>query len=379
MSDILNFNLEGSGRRVEGDRAIYPMSFLFRPGDYPDKKFSMTEEGINKIIDTFSNPVPGNIEHTDFLKGRACQIDKVFGIKEKGSLNLRGEVSVPLGLDNILEDHEKRLSCEFDRATGDLTGLALCINPRIEEAVLMTEFKKGDTTSHGQYTLQDIHDRSARAGAVCNFDAAKMTSKPEYKTIQAIHDMTTSSGATCKTGTAGSYYYTKDDPMDEEKFTKNVIDSIKDFLHPKKTEEETPVVKMTNTENERIINLEKQLAQEKDTRFMEFAKEKTESLFKEGKIEPSEKEDVFFAIYTAKKDDDKDNTKVKFTDGKTEKSRLDLALGIIENRTPVKLGRELIPSELNGARALFNSSTETEDKEFEAQINKYVADQKKGQ
>lgn len=220
-----------AGRRVEGDDAIYPVSLLFRPGDYPDKDFSMTPEELWLAEQTFT-PVSGNIEHTDFLRGRACQVRKVW-LDDEGE-GLRGEVSIPLGLDAILSQSERGLSCEWDRETKTLTGLALTVNPRVSDAALMTAFAafassdvssgrapgapRHDTPS-GQDFHQSVHDMAARAGAKCaRSNSARMHSGHELEGIQQIHDTAVEHGAMCaRIGGPSSVRYSAESGSDPQR------------------------------------------------------------------------------------------------------------------------------------------------------------------
>lgn len=191
------FALDSQGRRVEDGFAVYPNSKLFEAGDYPDKNFAASPEELLAVCSDFK-PFGGNIEHTDFLKGRACEVRRVF-VDDEDPFTLRGEVAVPLWLDENLAGHEKRLSCEFE-ADKSLTGIALCITPRVADAALMSafaEFAKRHDTPQGQRAVQEVHDLAARYGAVCQQSNAKMASRHESAGMQKIHDTAVEHGAVC--------------------------------------------------------------------------------------------------------------------------------------------------------------------------------------
>jgi hypothetical protein len=69
--------------------------------------------------------------------------------------------------------------------------------PRHWEA-LMSDFDKHKTVE-GQMFLQNIHDQTSRAGAVCAKDmsAADFIARGEKSAVQAIHDLTLEGGAKC--------------------------------------------------------------------------------------------------------------------------------------------------------------------------------------
>jgi len=233
-SAVATFGVEGSGRYVDGDYAIYPNSLLFEAGDYADKAFTLSPEEQWAAVESFA-PVWGNIEHTDFLKGRACEVRSIR-LDEGDSHTLRGEVAVPLWLDENLGDEERRLSCEWDRDAKTLLGIGLVVHPRLPDAALMAAFTAYAEThlipppSHGAQTplvsggisppfdtpgvfagtrhdtpigqaaIQELHDTAVRAGAVCRRPSsgrANMASAHESKAVQAIHDTAMQHGAVC--------------------------------------------------------------------------------------------------------------------------------------------------------------------------------------
>jgi len=169
MTEHITFALE-SGRRVDGENAIYPMSLLFKAGEYKDKSYAMTGDEIRAAVEGFA-PIGGNIEHTNFLKGRACQVRRVWAEGD----TLKGEVAVPLGLDALLTDDERKLSCEWNRDTKTLTGIALCMKPRVSDAALMTELAGDDAGA-----LEDA----------LVLMAGKRHSKTDQHLINTAHTMT---------------------------------------------------------------------------------------------------------------------------------------------------------------------------------------------
>lgn len=196
----VTFAMDNGGRRVDGDWAVYPNALLFQAGEYSDKHYSMSPEEMWAACEQFDVPVTGNIEHSDFLKGRACEVRSIR-LDDADSFTLRGEVAVPLWLDSQLDDRERKLSCEWDRSTKTLSGIGLVVHPRVEDAALVSAYSAFAATRHdtpqGQMVMQELHDSSARGGAVCSKGNANMASAHESSAIQKIHDMTTEHGAGC--------------------------------------------------------------------------------------------------------------------------------------------------------------------------------------
>ena len=210
-----DFNLS-TGRTVRGDFAIYPNSILFKSGNYEDKGLSITPEEM-AVAAAESGPVPFNLEHT--RKGAHKATEGLFGgilrqwIDPDDPTLLRGEVAIPLPLDEKLET--KAPSMEFSKDTKRIVGAALTYTPRVSEAALMSavaEFAMArHDTPEGQTGMQGIHDMATRAGAVCDrkntasMNTATMSSKHEAVAIQSIHDISTDHGADCSSGGAPAW------------------------------------------------------------------------------------------------------------------------------------------------------------------------------
>src|SRR5438270_250211 len=150
---------DNTGRYIDGEWAIYPNALLFEAGDYDDKGFSLSPEEMMLACEQFT-PVGGCIEHSDFLRGRACEVTSIR-LDDQDSSLLRGEVRVPTWLDEQLSSAERRLSCEWDRSSKMLSGVALTVSPRIPEAALMSAYaafaRPKRNTPTGQRHLQELH------------------------------------------------------------------------------------------------------------------------------------------------------------------------------------------------------------------------------
>lgn len=250
--------------------AVYSDSLLFRAGTFPERKdkagnpLVITTDHLDLAVTNFDGPLGGNVQHTKWLDGRAVQLTS---LRRDGD-TLRGETRIPLPLDGLLTDDERKISVEWNPATFDrLDGLCLCTNPRINDAACMTAFtdyvataptdtdraertaqvasyfaKPVHNTPQGQNLMQMLHDMSAPYAVCIEPDGegkGKMSSKHELAGAQAIHDMTLTHGAKCPSLTAvtshAPAYYPgwmtgKDTPMnDSEKhslFT-SVVDGLK--------------------------------------------------------------------------------------------------------------------------------------------------------
>lgn len=206
---IAHFSVTPEGRKVEGDYAVYLDRVLFRAGDYPEHAFCLSPEEMRASAERFVGPAAGNIEHTAFLAGKAVFVD-ALRIDARDSGLLRGDVRIPLSLDECLGDHERRVSAEWDIGTKDFLRLALTTTPAIREADLMATFaKKVAGTPHGRMKMQTIHDHAASSGAYCA-DAsgnapATFVSRAERGAFQKIHDHAVEHGAACP---GGSSYFT---------------------------------------------------------------------------------------------------------------------------------------------------------------------------
>lgn len=240
-------------RRTEGGFNIYPDAILFEVGDYADKGFSMSESEAARAVSRFASPVGGNIEHTNFMRGRACQV-RSLRIDPDDPRIIRGEVALPSTFDDHLIDEERRVSCEWDRATKELTGLALTVNPRVKKAALVAAFAANEATADDvaafaaeddadpeiiaafatprkhdpdlSRQMQGLHDNIAAhhpwtCGGSAQF-AATFGDKPkQFKAIKTLHDQTTEHGASCPgTGKSKTVPFSGRSPMSATANTK---------------------------------------------------------------------------------------------------------------------------------------------------------------
>jgi hypothetical protein len=265
---------------------------LFEVGSWPDKGFSLDADEMAAAVAAFQ-PVPIDIEH------RPSKLDGKLGYLEQVELTddgqeLYGMWAMPAWLDQALGDEERTVSTHWDPPTKRLIGLALVRNPRIEDAVLMaafsnaavadlpappatfsdlstaatqgewptvlaallrettaegrehvlafaTEPKRHDTRT-GQQAIQEIHNTSARYGAVC---AAPMASQHEADAMQQIHDLTAQHGATCEdmSNRSSPWYYSADPVVQPARPAEGASDlNLQQFLARMGLTEPTPEI-----------------------------------------------------------------------------------------------------------------------------------------
>ncbi|GEM_PF-3097295 len=137
---------------------------VFRTGDYPDKDFSMdwaeADAEISRLktapfAASFADEglvpngfVPNDLEHRPTVFSRPGK--RLLGhatITHRDGDALFGEVHIPAALADLIGDDEPlKVSATFDRATKRLVGMALCLNPRIEDAAVFAAFSEDAPT-----------------------------------------------------------------------------------------------------------------------------------------------------------------------------------------------------------------------------------------
>lgn len=176
---------------------------IFTAGEYPDKGLTITEADLAAAVAAFTESVDAELEHITtagtktFLDGKLGQLVEVWA----DGPHLYGKMAVPSWLDPLWAEFGRKVSTVWSTATKTLTRIGLVLNPRVEDAAVMSAyaaFAKTHDTPHGQRTIQGIHDMAAQAGAVCMPPpVAGFVSKHESSGLQAIHDMSCEHGADC--------------------------------------------------------------------------------------------------------------------------------------------------------------------------------------
>jgi hypothetical protein len=229
---------------------------LFEVGEYAGHQFSMSEDELATVPSTFQ-PFDLNLQHTNtILDGQLGRLEEVEVTDDHRELY--GRVVIPVWLDEAIGDRAMTVSTEWVRASKQLDGLAIEIDPAVDDAVLMKAYRKHaepgseseekteetrtadlakidavlslplpgldqpiveslivafkdavsgrhDTYS-GQDAIQMVHDTAARYGAECKDpNKADMHSAHEITALQAMHDMAADHGAKCASLAKSSY------------------------------------------------------------------------------------------------------------------------------------------------------------------------------
>jgi hypothetical protein len=159
---------------------------IFEAGDYPDKKFTLTEEELKTAVSKFK-PVALDIEHYPSLfDGKLGYLGGV-SIGRDGK-TLLGRVMLTKPAAELLKDVQIKVSTTWDAAKKTIEKLALVLDPRVSDAVVMgraahfsqesitadfehlTEFVGARHNVSDLANLQTIHDTAASMGAVCSND-----------------------------------------------------------------------------------------------------------------------------------------------------------------------------------------------------------------
>lgn len=191
----------GFSTQVEGKKAggwvVYPDSKIFQAGDYPDKKFKLTEEEMATAAGSFK-PVPLDIEHAPSpLDGK---LGSLVDVRAEGK-ELFGTVVIPEALDSLLPK-DKKISATWDTKSKRIVGLALVNHPRIEDAALMSafsEFKKKES-SYDKNPHQILHDIACSLGAECGgkrYFSSEFSTPELLEAMQKHHDDAHANGADC--------------------------------------------------------------------------------------------------------------------------------------------------------------------------------------
>jgi hypothetical protein len=312
----MNFSL--NKKKETDDGYVIREGLIFESGDYPDKNFQLSPEELLAASTDF-RPAQVNLEHIKTIfDGKLGYLSNVRPSKDGSALY--GEAKLPKWFDDIFSDEPIKVSCEWDRNTKTIQGLALTTRPRIKDAILMSKFNEslisnGDTpivafneslaafglkfcddmlemeteydtdkTWTGYDVMQSIHDMCARTGAVCvgetEEEDADFISKKESELIQKMHDASITGGAKCNFMPA-NYSETEKDKM-------NPIEKIKakfnEWVAEVEKETETPVetgnkdLEAKFAELELSVKAEKEALEAKFSALIETAKTEKEAL-----------------------------------------------------------------------------------------------------
>jgi hypothetical protein len=109
---------------------------IFEVGEYPTKKFSLTEEEADKAIEGF-RPVTADLEHfPTILDGKLGVLRRIW----RDGKSIFGAADVPEWLDTQLKDTASTVSCAWDRASKHLIGWGWVKEPHVQDAALVSTF-----------------------------------------------------------------------------------------------------------------------------------------------------------------------------------------------------------------------------------------------
>jgi hypothetical protein len=187
MSKIAEFDANPTVQDL-GDHVIRTGKY-FECGDYPDKRFSLSEDEADAVI-SLLEPIPINLEHVPtVLDGKLGKVTRLW----RDGVNILFEAIIPKWLHDITGTKPLKVSAEWDLETKSPLGMGIVLNPRIEDAALMAAFKSG--------AMQSFHDSAVYKGAECSgksmFQSVDFLTVDELKAIQHIHDHAAKNGASC--------------------------------------------------------------------------------------------------------------------------------------------------------------------------------------
>jgi hypothetical protein len=134
---------------------------LFEAGDYPDKRFSITEEELAEAAAEYV-PVFNDLEHVETILSKKKAIGRLVSVFARGA-ELFGTVTVPKWLHNLMEPGEPlKVSLAWTLPSKRIVGNALTLNPRIKDAQLQAAFSAATAEpadSRKEKTLMNLIQR----------------------------------------------------------------------------------------------------------------------------------------------------------------------------------------------------------------------------
>ena len=141
-----SFTLSGEAKRTEGE-FVFRTGPIFKAGDYPDKGFTATEEDLEYMATTFTQPIPLDLEHietvltheADGVERDSNPLGELVKVWKDGPV-LFGTVKIARWLDELFGKNPIACSVTIGRVTHALEALALTNTPRVEDAQLAAAF-----------------------------------------------------------------------------------------------------------------------------------------------------------------------------------------------------------------------------------------------
>lgn len=127
----------------EGEMTVYTGK-IFEAGVYKDKGVSYSEEDIVAMAEAFQ-PVKLNLQHVKTVLGD--KVGRLRKVVAKGR-ELFGEIEVPKALGDLI-GKAIPVSVEIDKVTNRLIAMALAVNPRVEDALVVAMSKAESVSRKG--------------------------------------------------------------------------------------------------------------------------------------------------------------------------------------------------------------------------------------
>lgn len=163
---VAEFTLDSATAEFSGDEVLRTGK-VFECGDYPDKGFTLTEQEADAAIAAFT-PVPNDLEHKPTILDGA--LGQLRSVSRKGK-DIFGTVAIPKWLNDTLGNSPLKVSLAFNKATKQIVGNALTIDPRVKDAQLVAAFTaannpipKGRTIMKVKEALDQIKAYFSKAG-----------------------------------------------------------------------------------------------------------------------------------------------------------------------------------------------------------------------
>lgn len=366
-------------------------AMLFEAGSYPDRQIDVTEDDLDRICaGTEQAPIQVGHKEPGFTLGFVRDLVRK-GKELWGTLHLHPEANALVERNGI-----RSLSVAMPRTKERLTEVSVTGTPHVAGAAMFSGetimFSVGEkpeevafavrhSTPHGQAAMQELHDTSARHGAVCDPDkAAEFASAHESGAIQRIHDMSVSHGAKCEkmskeTSDMPVRMFSKETPP-QAHFTRAMKGHTMKALFQSLIDKLRGVNALDETE---VAEFSKQIAEMPEPQAppdhsAEFAKMQDEintlradklktqaeawadAEIEAGRAMTAERAGMIAAFSTAAQDDARDNTLLTFSEGETEvkASRVELLKRLYAARTPHVLFTEMVKEGKFDGAALFN-------------------------
>lgn len=341
---------------------------LCRAGAFPDHDWEITPQELRAAADAYAGGGYVELEHLT-SQGKPTILDGKLGevrclwTSDEGDA-LYGDVALPAWIDRLSAEAGHKVSAVWERATKAFRGIGLVLDPAVPDAALLSAsvaFAKRHDTPQGQNAMQELHDVTARHGAVCRAGNATMASRHESGAIQAMHDMACEHGASCAAvGGRSPVMYSKSEQAEQEEGQTVPDEQNKDAASQEPTvaalQAQLAAEKTQRDADRRaLVALQAERRQEKATAFVD-------ALITENKVLPAQR-DTLVALHLAAATSDDTRGLVTLADGK-EQSLLQSVITALSSFQSLGLTREQLTANPDVAILLNRQKTqEQEDKD----------------